>query len=129
MSMRVRGMEKLSFQNQHVKWPQRISHFTTRQSSTGAGMDPLLRKRMDNLADLFVEARDELEMADESKGTTYYNEDSEQAMSAVAEAVSEYKSILASLEEPARGEFQRGNGLKMAQLEGELEMLLTDDDH
>ena len=43
--------------------------------SSGVGLDPSLKKRMDELADLFVEARDEIEMADESKGTTYFNEE------------------------------------------------------
>lgn len=100
-----------------------------RRLHSSTGLDPLLRKRMDHLGDLFVEARDEIEMAEESKGTTYFNSDSEQAIVAVEAAREEYKSILHSLEEPARGEFQRGNGLKMEQLKGELEMVLNDDDH
>ena len=51
------------------------------------------------------------------------------AIEAVNKAVDEYQVILQSLEEPAKGEFQRGNGLKMEQLKGELEMLLEEDDH
>jgi hypothetical protein len=96
---------------------------------TSNGMDPNLRKRMDHLAHLFVEARDEIEMADESKGTTYFNAEAEEAITAVEAALAEYNSILTSLKDPERGEFQRGNGLKMEQLKGEVDSLLAEDDH
>ena len=46
-------------------------------------MDPVLRKRVDALNDLFVEAREEIEMAEESKETTYYDEEAEIAQEAV----------------------------------------------
>jgi hypothetical protein len=51
--------------------------------SSGGGMDPELRKRVDSLNDLFVEAREEIEMAEESKETTYYDEEAEIAQEAV----------------------------------------------
>ena len=98
-------------------------------SSTGGGMDQDLRKRMDALADLFVEAREEIELADESKGSTYFNEEAEAAQEAVDAALAEYANILGELEEPQKGEFQRSNGLKMEQLRAEMELLLEDDDH
>ena len=88
-----------------------------------------LKARMDALADLFVEARDEIEFASESKETTYFNEEAEAAQEAVTAAIDEYRNILGSLEEPEKGEFQRGNGLKMEQLKAELEILLESDDH
>eukprot|EP00617_Octactis_speculum_P012773 CAMPEP_0185776928 /NCGR_PEP_ID=MMETSP1174-20130828/87648_1 /TAXON_ID=35687 /ORGANISM="Dictyocha speculum, Strain CCMP1381" /LENGTH=84 /DNA_ID=CAMNT_0028465105 /DNA_START=291 /DNA_END=545 /DNA_ORIENTATION=- len=84
---------------------------------------------MDDLADLFVEAREEIELADESKGTTYFNDEALGAQEAVVAALDEYADILGSLEEPMRGEFQRSNGLKMEQLKAELEILLEADDH
>ena len=116
--LRVRVLPPLAQQLQH-------QHFST----SGGGMSPELRKRMDALADLFVEARDEIEMADESKGTTYFDEEAGAAQEAVDAALAEYADILGSLEEPERGEFQRGNGLKMEQLKAEIEILLHDDDH
>lgn len=39
------------------------------------GVDPALRARMNTLADLFVEAREEISIASESKETTYFNEE------------------------------------------------------
>ena len=92
-------------------------------------MDQDLRKRMDALADLFVEAREEIELADESKGSTYFNEEAEAAQEAVDAALAEYANILGELEEPQKGEFQRSNGLKMEQLRAEMELLLEDEDH
>ena len=112
----------------YVKAPGTVLHLAPKMFSS-AGLDPALRKRMDALADLFVEARDEIEMATESKGTTYFNEEAEAAADAVSAAVNEYEAILAGLEEPGKGEFQRGNGLKMEQLRAEYEILLEDDDH
>ena len=44
-------------------------------------------------------------------------------------ALAEYQDILTSLEEPAKGEFQRSNGLKMEQLKAELDIMLEADDH
>ena len=44
---------------------------------SSGGMDPELRKRVDALNDLFVEAREEIEMAEESKETTYYDEEAQ----------------------------------------------------
>ena len=52
------------------------------------------------------------------------------AEEAVTAAIKEYRTIRDSLDEPARGEFERGNGLKMEQLKAELELLLeSDHDH
>mmetsp|Transcript_30920 Transcript_30920/g.69463 ORF Transcript_30920/g.69463 Transcript_30920/m.69463 type:complete len:145 (-) Transcript_30920:319-753(-) len=103
---------------------------TPRYLSSQHGLDPKLKARMDALADMFVEARDEIEMAEESKGTTYFNEEATVAEEAVTAAIKEYRTIRDSLDEPARGEFERGNGLKMEQLKAELELLLeSDHDH
>ena len=92
-------------------------------------MDPALRKRLDNLADLFVEAREELELASESKETTYFDEEAAAAKDAVEAALGEYSTILSELQEPLRGEVERSNGLKMEQLKAELELLFEDDHH
>ena len=98
-------------------------------STSGGGMDPVLRKRMEELAALFVEARGEIEMAEESKGTTYFDEEAGAAQEAVNAALAEYAEILGGLKEPEKGEFQRSNGLKMEQLKAEIIILLQDDDH
>ena len=48
---------------------------TTRAFSSSASDDAAHRARLNRLADLFVEAREEVSYAEESKGTTYYNEE------------------------------------------------------
>ncbi len=50
-------------------------------------------------------------------------------MVAVDAALKEYTEILASLVDPARGEFQRSNGLKMEQLKAELSLLVDGDEN
>jgi hypothetical protein len=89
------------------------------------------RKREDALNDLFVEAREEIENAMESVGSTYFNEDAEHARDAVATAVEAYEALLASLpDDDARGAMRRGMGMKFEQLRGELAALdSAHDDH
>ena len=107
-----------------------------------------LRREMDNLNDLFVEARDEIEYAEEAKETTYFNEEAEAAQEAVdgtfyfhgsrgislfylfceslAAAMGAYNQLLDKLDDEAKQQLQRSNGLKMEQLKGELAMMLDD---
>ena len=106
-----------------------------------------LRREMDNLNDLFVEARDEIEYAEEAKETTYFNEEAEAAQEAVdgafylhglrliplfhsripgAAAMDAYNQLLDKLDDEAKQQLQRSNGLKMEQLKGELAMMLDD---
>lgn len=89
------------------------------------------RKREDALNNLFVEAREEIENAMESVGSTYFNEDAEHARDAVAAAVEAYEALLASLpDDDARGAMRRGMGMKFEQLRGELAALdSAHDDH
>ena len=88
------------------------------------------RQRVNELNDAFVEARDEIEYAEESRGTTYYNEEAEAASAAVEEALGLHKAIADDLtSDDEKAEFQRETGMKMEQLRAELEVLLEEDDH
>jgi len=105
--------------------------------------DEDLRKRLDDFQDLFVEARLCIEDCKDSMETTYYDEDAEAAKEAVNDAVKSYTAIITDLEEeeknaasdeetkdekkrPSRAnDVRRGNGLKVEQLKGELELTLN----
>ncbi len=69
-------------------------------------------------------AREEIEYAEESRETTYFNEEAQAAREAVEEALREYEGLLRDVDDSQRGEIQRSNGLKMEQLKGELGLLL-----
>ena len=87
------------------------------------------RKRNDELSDAFVEARDEIEYAVESKDTTYFNEEFEAAKIAVDEALALHAAIMNDIVDVGeKAEYQRETGLKMEQLKQELE-LLAEEDH
>jgi DNA-directed RNA polymerase alpha subunit len=92
--------------------------------------EEIMRKGMNTFNDLFVEARDQIEMAVESKGTVYYDEDAKSAQEAVDDALKAFDELLSKISESKRAEVKRGTGLKLEQLKQELETTLhADDDH
>ena len=95
------------------------------------GVSSDARAREDALNDLFVEAREEIENAMESVGSTYFNEDAEHARDATRAATEAYEALLASLpDDDARGAMRRSMGMKFEQLRGELAALdSAHDDH
>mmetsp|Transcript_105395 Transcript_105395/g.157780 ORF Transcript_105395/g.157780 Transcript_105395/m.157780 type:complete len:175 (-) Transcript_105395:160-684(-) len=84
-----------------------------------------IQKRLDGFQDLFVEARLCIEDVDESIGTKYFDEDAEAAQEAVNEAVAAFEQLISDIEDAdEKNRVLRGNGLKVEQLKGELEMAL-----
>jgi len=77
-------------------------------------------KEVDEINAKFAEAREELEMAMESKETVYFDEEAETARVAVKETLEMFDALLAKLPEAERGAVQRSMGLKMEQLKAEL---------
>lgn len=71
----------------------------------------------------FAEAREEIELAAESKETVYFNEEAETAKKAVNEVLELFNNLLARLPESERGALQRSMGLKMEQLKAEVAQL------
>lgn len=82
-----------------------------------------VRREVDRINSLFAEAREEIELAGESKETVYFNEEASVAREAVEEVISSYKALLGRLGDEERGVLQRSMGLKMEQLKGELKGL------
>jgi hypothetical protein len=84
-----------------------------------------LNKRLLAFTDLFVEARMCLEDVADSAETTYFDEDADAAMEAVAAAVDEFNSIINDIgDADQKNRVLRSNGLKVEQLKGELEMAI-----
>lgn len=81
--------------------------------------------QIDELNDKFVEARDEIEYAQEDAETTYFNESHKLARESVGIVTTMYKDILADLSEADKGKLQRSMGMKMEQLKAELGQLDT----
>mmetsp|Transcript_32130 Transcript_32130/g.91137 ORF Transcript_32130/g.91137 Transcript_32130/m.91137 type:complete len:173 (+) Transcript_32130:148-666(+) len=98
----------------------------SRSSSTVAE----LQGRIDELNDKFVEARDEIELAQDDAETVYFNESVETAKKVVAEVLELWEGVLKDLEPGEKDKLMRGMGLKMEQLKAELEALNhLHDDH
>lgn len=72
--------------------------------------------QIDELNDKFVEARDEIEYAQEDAETTYFNDSHKVAKEAVGVITSMYRDIQDTLNEADKGKLQRSMGMKMEQL-------------
>lgn len=84
-----------------------------------------IKKRLDEFQDLFVEARLCIEDVVESEGTKYFDEDAEAAQEAVGEAVESFEKLIDEIDNAdEKNRVLRGNGLKVEQLKGELELAL-----
>lgn len=89
---------------------------------------------LEELNDEFAEARELLSDAEEAIGTTYFEDDLEDARIAVEQVLERYESIKASLPEGSDElvDLQRSVGLKMEELRGRYSLLiqnLVEDDH
>jgi len=92
--------------------------------------DKELNKRLDTFQDLFVEARLSIEDCTDAAETTYFDEEAEAAKESVDEAVQEFENLINDLEdEDQKNRVLRGNGLKVEQLKGELQMALNGGHH
>jgi hypothetical protein len=84
-----------------------------------------IQKRLDEFQNLFVEARLCIEDVHESEGTKYFDEDAQSAKDAVDEAIQAFEQLIQDIDDPnEKNRVLRGNGLKVEQLKGELELAL-----
>jgi hypothetical protein len=92
--------------------------------STGADLTSVeVLKKVDEINERFAVARDEIELALESVGTTYFNDEATEALSIGRDVIQRYESLLSAVPTDKRSELQRSLGLKMGQLKAELENL------
>ncbi|KAG0377326.1 hypothetical protein BGX24_006302 [Mortierella sp. AD032] len=80
-------------------------------------------KGVQNITDLFMVARDELEYAEEARGSVYYNDDKETARQAVQETLDAYNVLLTDLDDAQKLDVQRKIGLKIMELKSQLDAL------
>jgi hypothetical protein len=88
--------------------------------------DDEMNRRLNGFQDSFVVARDCIEdVLDTDKDDEYFEDNVTFAKDSVAAAIEDFNSILNDLDDPdQRNRVLRSNGLKVKQLEGELEMAL-----
>merc|ERR1712216_764883 len=97
-------------------------------SSTAMG-DEELRQRLDVFQDLFTEARMCIEDCQDAAETTYFDEEAETAREAVQAAIDNFEELLGDLDARQKQSVMQGNGLKVEQLKGELELALNGGHH
>ncbi|KAB5568454.1 hypothetical protein DKX38_002247 [Salix brachista] len=94
-------------------------------TESGGESVPLLdvNREVDMINLKFAEAREEIDMASESKETVYFDEEAECARAAVKETMDMFEGLLGKLQESEKAALQRSMGLKMEQLKAELQQL------
>ncbi|KAF9920062.1 hypothetical protein FBU30_010211 [Linnemannia zychae] len=85
--------------------------------------DADVEKGVQNITDLFMIARDELEYAEEARGSVYYNDDKETARQAVQETLDAFDVLLKDLDDAQKLDVQRKIGLKILELKSQLDAL------
>lgn len=94
--------------------------------ASGGGSPVDVNQVVDEINLKFAEAREEIEMAMESKETIYFNEEAECARAAVTEVLEMFDGLLGKVTEKEKSSLQRSMGLKMEQLKAELQQLNED---
>eukprot|EP00058_Branchiostoma_floridae_P009937 XP_002595425.1 hypothetical protein BRAFLDRAFT_119035 [Branchiostoma floridae] len=92
-------------------------------SARGGLSQQEIKKKIDEITDLFMEARELLSDAAAAKGTIYFNEDLEDATTAVKETLALYNQLLEQLTEEQRNDVVRAIGLKMEELKAQESMI------
>ena len=82
-------------------------------SGQGAHDEAAVKAAIEEINDLFVEARDEIEYAEEEAGTTYFNDTFNDAKNIVNDVLSKFDDLLKSVDEDERGRLQRSMGMKV----------------
>ncbi|KAF9426187.1 hypothetical protein BGZ94_006840 [Podila epigama] len=96
-----------------------VSPSLTFRTSSATDID----KGVQEITDLFMVARDELEYAEEARGSVYYNDDKETARQAVQECLDTYDALLKNCNEEQKLDIQRKIGLKILELKSQLDAL------
>ncbi|TYH13381.1 hypothetical protein ES288_A06G135700v1 [Gossypium darwinii] len=109
------------FQTSQVQHP--IYHILRKYSSESPASKLDVNKEVDSINLKFAEAREEIEMAMESKETVYFNEEAECARASVKEVLDMFEGLLGKLPEAEKAALQRSMGLKIEQLKAELQQL------
>ena len=91
---------------------------------SGASRSPELEEQLEQLNDEFAEARDLLSDAEESIGTTYFEDDLEDAKVAVEQVFERYDAMRTALPEDEVMDLQRSIGLKIEELRGRYSLLI-----
>ncbi|EXB76819.1 hypothetical protein L484_001243 [Morus notabilis] len=106
----------------HFVQPNRRNVSTPRRYGGGPGEFDV-NKEVDTINLKFAEAREEIEMALESKDSVYFNEEADCARAAVKEVLDMFDGLLGKLPESEKAALQRSMGLKIEQLKAELQQL------
>ncbi|KAJ2658965.1 hypothetical protein IWW48_003763 [Coemansia sp. RSA 1200] len=86
-----------------------------------------LKEEIQQITDLAMTAKDEMEFAEESRNSVYYNEEKKAAHEAVDEMTSAYNSLLGRLEEKDRASVEMSIGMKIKEIQTTYDIMTQND--
>ncbi|KAJ2785592.1 hypothetical protein GGI15_001865 [Coemansia interrupta] len=100
-----------------------ISIQAQRYSSSSVDID----KEIEAITDLATTAKDEMDFAEESRNSVYYNDDKRTAHEAVDEMTNTYNSLLDRLSESDRKAVETRIGIKIKEIQSAYEIMTLND--
>ncbi|KAJ1847616.1 hypothetical protein LPJ73_004205 [Coemansia sp. RSA 2703] len=94
-----------------------------RYSSSSVDID----KEIEAITDLATTAKDEMDFAEESRNSVYYNDDKQTAHEAVDEMTNSYNSLLDRLSESDRKAVETRIGMKIKEIQSAYEIMTLND--
>lgn len=86
-----------------------------------------LDKEIETITDLATTAKDEMDFAEESRNSVYYNEDKKAAQAAVEEMTQTYNDLLASLNDSDKKQIHSRIGMKIKEIQSAYEIMTLND--
>ncbi|KAJ1721207.1 hypothetical protein LPJ53_004228 [Coemansia erecta] len=100
-----------------------VSIQAQRYSSSSVNID----KEIEAITDLATTAKDEMDFAEESRNSVYYNDDKRTAHEAVDEMTNTYNSLLDRLSESDRKAVETRIGIKIKEIQSAYEIMTLND--
>ncbi|KAJ1956412.1 hypothetical protein EC988_001361 [Linderina pennispora] len=86
-----------------------------------------LDKEIEAITDLAMTAKDEMDFAEESRNSVYYNDDKQAAHEAVEELTNAYSQLLARLDDASSQAVQARIGMRIKEIQSAYEIMTLND--
>ncbi|KAJ2549858.1 hypothetical protein EV175_004284, partial [Coemansia sp. RSA 1933] len=105
--------------------PERVSLDRTRKYTSGPQVN--LKDEIQRITDLAMTAKDEMDFAEESRNSVYYNDDKKAAHEAVEEMTDAYNKLLDRLNEKDKSSVDMSIGIKIKEIQTAYEIMTQND--
>ncbi|KAJ2866365.1 hypothetical protein GGI22_001295 [Coemansia erecta] len=112
-------------EKQHAALAAAFCAINTRQYTSGPQVN--LKEEIQKITDLAMTAKDEMDFAEESRNSVYYNDDKKAAQEAVDELTNTYNALLGRLGEQDKSTVDMSIGIKIKEIQTAYEIMTQND--